>query len=446
MSEGAISVGPMSELLWREAPARETGAAQVRAIFEERFGGAPDGVWSAPGRVNIIGDHTDYAGGIALPAALPHRTYVALRRRKDNEIHLYSTHTTPEDDADSPNALAIPMGGWVYDLEAFNQDEKPTGWGAYVAGVAWALFQLTDGPDWGKMGFDAVVDSYVPVGSSLSSSAALEAAVAVALDDVWKLGLGDSSAGRLTLAGACQMAENDVVGVPSGGLDQTAALLSAPGHAVMLDFSATPASAALVPFNLEDAGLTLLIIDSRAPRQLADGQYAARREAVDKAAEHLEVKHLREIPFHEMEEALERLSAHDNEGVIRRRARHVVTENARAAAFIDVVRHGLGSGGVVNRDAAALAGALLDASHHSLRDDHEVTVRETDLAAATARASGAYGARMTGGGFGGAVIALVNSRDVEPIAEAVAAGFDAVGLRAPAFLIASPSAPAGKDM
>jgi len=435
----------MSDVQWQPAPTREDGSAGARAVFEQRFGGEPDGVWSAPGRVNIIGEHTDYSGGIALPTALPHRTYVALRRRHDDEVHLFTTRPTPFDDAEAPSAIAIPAGEWSFNLNEVDA-QKPTGWGAYVVGVAWALQQLGQNPHDGARGFDAVVDSFVPMGSSLSSSAALETAVAVALDDVWGLGLSSTAEGRLILAAACQKAENEVVGVPSGGLDQTASLLAAPGHAVMLDFSEEPAIAKLVPFNLEDAGLSLLVIDSRAPRQLADGQYAARREHVEQAAQVLGVKHLREIKFDQVEDALAAVSSHDNDGVMRRRMRHVITENARASAFIDLVRHGLGTGGVVNQDAAKLAGALMDASHHSLRDDHEVTVRETDLAAATARAAGAFGARMTGGGFGGAVIALVNQQDIEPIALAVAAGFEAVGLNPPMFLMALPSAAAGKDI
>jgi len=436
----------MSEVIWRAAPSREEAANKVSGIFAERFGGAPDGVWSAPGRVNLIGEHTDYAGGIALPAALPHRTFIAMRRRHDDEVHLHTTAHAPSAANNLAVAASVTPGEWVFSLNALAGGQKPTGWGAYVVGVAWALQQLGCGPKDGAAGFDAVVDSYVPMGSSLSSSAALEAAVAVALDDLWGLGLSRTAAGRRTLAEACQKAENEVVGVPSGGLDQTAALLASPGHAVMLDFNTQPTTAALVPFDLAGAGLALLVIDSQAPRQLADGHYAARREAVDRAANVLEVKHLREIPITDLDGALERLRAHDDDGVVSRRTRHVVTENARAAAFVDLVRHGLGRDGHPDYDAAKLAGALMDASHYSLRDDHEVTVRETDLAAATARAAGAYGARMTGGGFGGAVIALVNAADVEPIAKAIAAGFEAVGLKQPEFLAGIPADPAARDL
>ena len=435
----------MSEVTWRHAPTREAGAAQVRALFAEKFGGDPNGVWSAPGRVNVIGDHTDYAGGIALPTALPHRTFVALRRRDDNEVHLFSTFSGPTDDAEAPDAVAITAGEWSYNLDAMASGTKPTGWGAYPAGVALALQQATGGPKSGLLGFDAVVDSHVPVGSSLSSSAALEAAFAVALDEAWGLGLASSAEGRFTLAKVCQQAENDIVGVPSGGLDQTVSLLASPGYAMMIDFKDQAPVAKLVPFDLDNAGLSMLVIDTQVPRQLGDGQYAERRAAVEKAAATLGVPHLRHVEFGQLGDALASVADQDSNGVMGRRMRHVVTENARAAAFVDVVRHGLGSDGKVNQDAAKIAGALLDASHQSLRDDHEVTIRETDLAAATARAAGAYGARMTGGGFGGAVIALVNKKDVEPIAKAVAAGFEAVELNPPAFLIAVPSSPAGKD-
>jgi len=439
----------MSDVQWLPAPTRQQGAANVSEFFHKCFSAQPDGVWSAPGRVNLIGEHTDYSGGVSLPTALPHRTYLALKRRKDNKVRLYTTLSSPDSQEREIHEGARPVDGWSFDLGTKSDTEsgqKPEGWGAYVVGVAWALIQMGYKPKDGVLGFEAAVDSYVPIGSSLSSSAALEAAAAVALDEVWGLGLAGSDEGRQVLAAACQKAENETVGVPSGGLDQAAALLAAPGQAVAVDFSTDPFTTQKVPFNLEDAGLTLLVIDSRVPRELADGQYATRRAAVDKAAEVLGVPHLRHIKFDQIDDAAAAIASHDDDGVMRRRMRHVITENARAGAFIDLVKHGLGSGGKVDREAAQLAGALMDASHHSLRDDHEVTVRETDLAAATARAAGAYGSRMTGGGFGGAVIALVNSGDVEPVAQAISAGFDAVGLTQPVFLTATPSAGAGKDI
>jgi len=413
----------MTAAQWLPAWDRETGDARVRALFSEAFAGPePDGAWSAPGRVNIIGEHTDYNGGLCLPIALPHRTYVALRRRDDDVVRL---------------ASAQAEGLWESSLA----DVRPgavEGWGAYVAGVAWALREA--GHTVG--GFDAVVDSCVPFGASLSSSAALECAVAVALDEVFGLGLGGDAAGRRVLVDACRRAENDIAGAPTGGLDQSASMLCAPGQAVELDFAPGVAPEDFVkpvPFDLAAAGLSLLVIDSRAPHQLVDGQYAARRQACERAAGLLGVATLRDVPAAGLDAALDALGGHEDSDLLRRRVRHVVTEIARTADFVEVVRQSLGADGVPDEAAVARAGALMNASHDSLRDDYEVTVRETDLAVDASRAAGAIGARMTGGGFGGSTIALVRADQVHAVAEHVAKAFADAGLTAPAFLEAPPS-------
>ncbi len=402
---------------WLESWSTEEGGRRVRALFAEAFdGAAPDGVWSAPGRVNLIGEHTDYNAGLALPIALPHRTYVALRRRDDDVVRLVSAQATGET--------------WTTRLG----DVAPgavSGWGAYVAGVAWALAEAGH-----KLpGFDAVVDSCVPFGAGLSSSAALECAFAVALDEVAGLGLAGDDAGRAELAAACVRAENEIAGAPTGGMDQAASLRCSAGHALLVDcrpgLSALE-SATRVPFDLEAAGLRLLVVDTRAEHQLVDGQYAARRAACEQAAELLELGSLREIPADGLPEALDALAPHDPDGVLRRRVQHVVTEIERTAQVVDLVRDG----------RVDEVGPLMLASHTSLRVDYEVSARELDLVVDAATGAGALGARMTGGGFGGSAIALVRESDVEAVVAAVQAAFDDAGLRAPGFLLAPPSDPA----
>jgi len=407
---------------WLESWQADEGARRVRAQFAEVFGGEggePDGVWSAPGRVNLIGEHTDYNAGLALPTALPHRTFVALRRRDDDRVRLTSAQT--------------PGARWEQRLA----DVAPgtvQGWGAYVAGVAWALREA--GHDVG--GFDAVVDSCVPFGAGLSSSAAIECAVAVALDDVSGIGLASGGdAGRAELATACVRAENEIAGAPTGGLDQAASLRCTPGHALLLDcrpgLSALD-SATSVPFDLEAAGLTLLVVDTRAEHQLSDGQYGERRAACERAAHLLGLGSLREIPAPGLSEALWALEPDDPDGMLRRRVQHVVTEIARTQEFADRVTAG----------RVADVGPLMVASHESLRVDYEVSARELDLVVTAAMGAGALGARMTGGGFGGSAIALVRGDDVDTVAAAVQAAFDDAGLRSPGFLLAPPSDGAGR--
>ena len=412
---------PATSPAWLESWSDDDGAKRVRELFAQVFGtegGEPDGVWSAPGRVNLIGEHTDYNGGLALPTALPHRTYVALRHRDDDVVRLGS--------AQAPGEL------WSARLA----DVAPgavSGWGAYVAGVAWALGEAGHA----VRGFDAVVDSCVPFGAGLSSSAALECAVAVALDETGGLGLAGSDAGRATLVTACVRAENEIAGAPTGGMDQAASLRATAGHALLVD--SRPGLSALesgtpVPFDLAAAGLTLLVVDTRAEHALVDGQYAERRATCERAAALLGVETLRDVDPDRLDETLAALAPHDADGVLARRVRHVVTEIDRTARFRDLVTDG----------RVDEVGPLMVASHTSLRDDYEVSARELDLVVDAALSAGALGARMTGGGFGGSAIALVRADDVETVVAAVQGAFDAADLRAPGFLLAPPSAPAGR--
>jgi galactokinase len=349
-------------------------------------------VASAPGRVNLIGEHTDYNGGLCLPLALPQRTTVNLTVRADRRLGL---------------ASAQEEGTWEGHVE-----ERPDGWAAYVAGVVAML--RADGYD--APGFDATIDSEVPVGAGLSSSAALECAVATAVAGLLGLDLDDAE--RRRLAAVCIRAENDYVGAPTGGMDQTVAMLAQPGHALLLDFGDDSVTPVALP--LDEAGLALLVIDTRVSHTLSDGSYGDRRAECASAALLLGVDSLSDAA----PDAVEDLA----DPVLRRRARHVVTENARVRDAVSCLDSG---------DWTGLA-ALLDASHTSMRDDFEISCRELDLAVLSARAAGALGARMTGGGFGGSAVALVRADAVSDVQRAVTRSFSDSALTVPAYLVATP--------
>ena len=407
------------------------GAADATALLREALGGEPDGVWYAPGRVNIIGEHTDYNGGLALPIALPHRAYLALRRREDRMVRLVSSRARESVD--------------VLDLDAVGPRGAPGevhGWSAYIAGVAWALERDGLGP---LSGFDAALVSCVPLGGGLSSSAALECATAVALDEVDGLALAGPAcapddAGRARLVAACVRAENEVAGAPTGGMDQSASLRCRAGHALRLD--CRTGGVEQVPFDLEGAGLALLVIDTRAEHSLVDGQYGARRAACERAARALGVELLADVPPGELDAHLGRLAGCGQAGAeeLVRRTRHVVTEIDRTRRLVALLEDDRPLAGAKLEEV----GALMSASHDSLRDDYECTCPELDVAVEAARAAGAHGARMTGGGFGGSAIALVDVGEADAVARAVVRAYAEAGFAAPAFLNALPSGPAGR--
>lgn len=398
----------------------EEGARAVTQLFDQTYGHAPAGVWQAPGRVNLIGEHTDYNGGVALPIALPHRTFAAMSPREDRLVRLVSAQER------GPREVDLDAVGPV------GSDSAVDGWPAYVVGVAWALEQA--GVE-GIRGFDLAIDSCVPFGSGLSSSAALECAVAVGLDALFDLGLaGDADApddeGRQRLVAACIRAENDVAGANTGGLDQAASLRCRRGEALFLDCRTGHVEG--VPFDLAGEGLALLVTDTRAPHSLSDGQYNARRATCEAGAAALGVAVLADIT--DRDRALAQL--HDPTQV--KRVRHVVDEIARTYAAVEAMRSGPMSGDNLERVAA-----LFDASHDSLRDDYEVTCPELDLAVEIARSLGAHGARMTGGGFGGSCIAIVDADRVDETMAAICEAYASKGFAAPQFLLATPEAPAG---
>jgi galactokinase len=372
-------------------------ARRLAAAFAGRTGRDPDGVWAAPGRVNLIGEHTDYNDGFVLPVAIDRLVLAAAGRRHDGRLRLWSLQQ------EKPADLELAEVG----------PGRVDGWAAYPAGVAWALGRA--GMALG--GADLVVDGDVPAGAGLSSSAALECATAIALAELHGAGLD-----RPALAGVARRAENEVVGVPSGAMDQMISMLGRAGHALFLDTRSLEAEQ--VPFRPEEAGLRLVVIDTRAGHRLVDGAYADRRAACEAAAAALEVAALRDATLEQVEAAAGRLG---DPGL--RRARHVVSENARVLAAVELLRAG---------DLRRL-GSLLAASHASLRDDFEVSSPELDTAVEAATGAGAVGARMTGAGFGGSALALVPDGLVERVAGQVGAAFAAAGFAAPEVFPVTPS-------
>ena len=380
--------------------------AAVTAAFEAAYGAPPTGVWSAPGRVNLIGEHTDYNLGLVLPFAIDRRTWAAVGVRADRAIRLRSTFADEE---------------IVASLDDLSPDAMD-GWSAYVLGVAWAMADA--GVDLASAsGLDILIDSDVPVGAGLSSSAALECAVGVAFDELWGLGLD-----QLALARIGRVAENKAVGAPTGLLDQAASMLGEEDHAVFLDCDTEEARA--VALHLREESLQILVMNSNVEHEHATGGYGDRFASCERGARTLGVTSLREVTPAGLADARAQL---DDETF--RRVRHVVTENERVA---DTVRELSGRG-------PRAIGDLLNASQVSMRDDFEITVPEIDLACDTAVANGAVGARMTGGGFGGSAIALVPSAKAGAIASAVRLALADAGLREPTIFTVTPSQGARRD-
>jgi galactokinase len=375
--------------------------------FAAVFGYPPGGMWSAPGRVNLIGEHTDYNEGFVLPFAIDRRTFAAVALRDDGLVRVSSR----EEDAIAEFGLSAASPAAV------------RGWAAYPLGVAWGLGQV--GADLaGLPGFDVHFVSEVPVGAGLSSSAALESSLAVALNEVWQLGFD-----RARLVEAAHLAENDFVGAPTGILDQSASLLSVEGAALFLD--CRDASSSPVDLGLDAAGLAVLVIDTKVKHEHVSGGYAARRAACERAARDLGVRALRDVTAPQLLAARGRL---DDETF--RRARHVVTEDQRVLDTVEALRAG----------DHATVGGLMSASHRSMRDDFEISTQELDLAVEVAAGAGALGARMTGGGFGGSAIALTPAGRIPALRLAVDQAFAECGYRAPETFVVRPSQGARRDL
>lgn len=378
-------------------------AAFAARNFEELYGYSPVGVWSAPGRANLIGEHTDYNAGLVLPFAINRRTFAAIGLRTDGTVRVASEgfHGVIEVDFGVQSTPALE------------------GWSAYPLGVVQVLSELTGHA---VEGFDIYLASDVPTGAGLSSSAAIECAVAVALNDIWDAGLSRSD---IALAG--QRAENTVVGAPTGFMDQFASMFGEPDSAIFLDCRSMDVRA--VPLGLGD--VEVLVMDTQEKHSHATGGYASRRKACDSAVEAMGVSTLRDITTDMLDEAQQKL---DEETF--RRVKHVVTENIR-------VENAVAAFGTSDFEAI---GELFAASHASMRDDFEISTPALDLAVESSLAAGAVAARMTGGGFGGAAIALVTSAEVPEVMAAVADAFTAAGYQPPLQFTVVPSQGARRDI
>lgn len=369
----------------------------LRSEFAALFGYAPQILSEAPGRVNLIGEHVDYCDGFVMPFALNDRTYSAISMRTDCKIRLASAQRPGEIFETSLDQLSTKSDG---------------DWERYILGVIWAF------EDHIKVGLDILVDGGVALGAGLSSSAALECSIAVALNELFKVHLSLPQLARLA-----QRAENEYVGVPCGIMDQSVSLMAQAGSALLLD--CRDLSTIQIPLDLDSAGLELLIIDTRAHHALIDGGYAERRASCESAAQKLGIKALRDCSISELEEARSKLT--DLEYM---RAEHVVKDIARVHRCVSHLK----------KNDFLTVGKILTESHASLRDRFEISCPELDLAVDTALANKSLGGRMIGGGFGGSAIALFEVADIAPAKLAITEAFKAAGFVEPRFFTSLPSA------
>ena len=338
--------------------------------------------WDVPGRVNLIGEHLDYNGGPVLPLAIDRSVTVKARSRDDGTVNVWS---------DLPGAAKVSFPTTV-------QPGDVDGWASYVAGTIWSLAERGHTIP----GADLVIESRLPSGAGLSSSAATTCGVASALNDLLGLGLDVT-----TIALVAQQSESGFVGAPVGLMDQLAVLHGTAGHAVLIDTAVTPHTTTPVALGWEEDGLVLAVIATGVHHALADGEYAARREECERAAAELGLEWLAQAGL----DATVRLE----DETLKARTRHVLTETARVRGAVNAVA----------RRAWPQLGTILTASHASLRDDFQVSCAELDVAVEAALEAGALGARMTGGGFGGSAIALVAPEQVQGLRERVEARYAA---------------------
>jgi len=381
-----------------------TGSSPVEIAgrFRAVFGSDPQVAWHAPGRVNLIGEHTDYNDGFVLPVALPMGVTAVAGPARDGLLRLAS--------AQHPGEIVQVRIDQL-------RPGQPQGWAAYPAGVLWQLGRAVR--PWAGAGVALLLDGALPSGAGLSSSAAVECSAGMALDEMSGLGLD-----RMRVAEIAQAAESDFVGVPCGLMDQSASLLCEPRHALFFD--ARSRTVEQVPLDFGACGLTLVLVDTASPHRLVAGQYAARRRECETATRELGVAALRDVGSVGLVDTLARLSSDR----LRARVRHVVTENARVLDVVSLLRAG----------HVSAIGPLFTASHESLRVDFEVSSSEQDLAVRAALDAGALGARMTGGGFGGSVIALVDARSEASVVDAVTDAFARAGWPSPTCSAVHPSA------
>lgn len=385
-----------------------TAVDDARALLATLTDAPAVGVWSAPGRANLIGEHTDYNEGFVLPFAIAQRTAAAVALRDDDVIRVRSTF--------ADDAVEVSLAELDARIAAGGLD-----WAGYPLGVAWAL--RAEVPDAATRGVDIALASAVPVGAGLSSSAAIEGAVASALNDVWGTGLD-----KVALARVGRTAENDAVGAPTGIMDQMASMLGVADAATFLDCRTLQTRP--VPLGFAETGLEILVVDTLVEHAHASGGYRERRASCEKGAAAFDVRALRDLTVDDLPRAREIL-----DDVTFRRVRHIVTENQRV---LDTVA-------ALDLAGPSAIGDLLTASHASMRDDFEISVPELDLAVETTLAAGALGARMTGGGFGGAAIALIPAELVPVATDAVYAAFAASGFRTPNVFTVTPAEGARRD-
>ena len=408
VAQGTPAEGPSWRVPWTEPE----GSARAASLFRATFGYEPSTAVSAPGRINVIGEHTDYNGGLALPTLLPHRTFVAAALRSDETLRVVSAHAG---ELHGPDAVA------EFEFDAIASGAVQ-GWPAYVAGVIWALRER----GFAGYGLDIAVDSCVPIAAGLGSSAALSCAVALAANELWGLAL-TSRADTMTLAESCVDGERNIVGVPAGALDPYSVLFASPGQALMIDFSTEPPHIRPQPLYFPEYGLALLVIDTGTTHSHADGRYAERVAQCQAACAALEIASLREVA--DAPHALHRVES-IADPVARHRARHVVTEIDRARLVAAEL-----SGTAPAHERFVTIGKALYRSHASLEVDFDVSVPEINAAVDAAFRAGALGARLVGGGFGGAAIALVRRAQAERTAEIIAEAIVEAGFAAPTFLM-----------
>lgn len=375
---------------------------------------APDhGVWSAPGRANLIGEHTDYNEGFVLPFAIEHRTSVAASRRNDRVVRVTSTFDP------TPIEVDLDILPTLFDAPENGIPE----WAAYPLGVAWAAIRATDVDPRTLSGLTLAFSSDVPIGAGLSSSAAIEGAAASALNDLWNLGLTP-----LEMARIGRTAENDAVGAPTGIMDQVASMLGRADAATFLDCRTLETES--IDLGFDAAGLRLLVIDTRVKHSHATGGYGERRASCELGAASMGVAALRDLTPDDLPRAQAVLDE-----ITFRRVRHIVTENYRVLETVRTLRE----------NGPLAIGDLLVASHASMRDDFEISTPELDTAVDAALDAGAIGARMTGGGFGGAAIALVADDLVDAVTDAAMKAFAERSYAQPHVFTVTPSRGAGRD-
>ena len=366
----------------------------IEEKFLETFGAEPDLVAAAPGRVNLIGEHIDYSEGFVLPFAINDRTMVATRKRDDLIVRIASAQRQSK-------IITVEISEVKPGLKGE--------WERYALGVLWSMGI--------KSGVDLMIDGHVPLGAGLSSSAALECAVATAMNHLFDMGFNLEELARLT-----QKAENQYVGVPCGIMDQSVSLMASRGFALLLD--CRDLSTRNIPFDVASHGLELLIIDTQAHHALTDGGYAERRASCESVAAKLSVKSMRELTLAQLDSGRANLS--ETEYI---RARHAITEMKRVLDCVDA----LGIGDFVK------VGQLINQSHRSLRDHYTVSCPELNTAVEASLAAGALGSRMVGGGFGGSAIALIEASKTSHTIKAVERAFADKKFKAPRFFTSLPS-------